>query len=99
MPIPRLSPGGILGGSLLGPLEAEIMAIVWKLGACTVKDIQGELPQPAAYNTVRTTLNRLVLKRIVKRKKTNNLAVLFSPRCSEREWQERAAMEGVERLL
>lgn len=86
-------------GLIFGPLEAEIMDIAWKIGECTVKDIQGRLPQTAAYNTVMTTLKRLVLKRILKRRKVGNRKALFSPRCSEREWQEQAAKAAVERLL
>ena len=54
---------------VLGPLEAEIMEVVWDTGEVTVRDVHKELrtSRPLAYTTVMTTLGRLADKGLVKR--------------------------------
>ena len=54
---------------VLGPLEAEIMDVVWDTGEVTVRDVHKELrtSRPLAYTTVMTTLGRLADKGLVKR--------------------------------
>ena len=54
---------------VLGPLEAEIMDVVWDTGEVTVRDVHKELrtTRPLAYTTVMTTLGRLADKGLVKR--------------------------------
>lgn len=50
----------------LGPLEQEILEIVWELGKATVKDIHDHLlsdpDRELAYSSVTTVLNRLTKK-------------------------------------
>jgi predicted transcriptional regulator len=50
----------------LGPLETEILNIVWKLGEATVKDIHDRIladpDRELAYTSVTTVLNRLTNK-------------------------------------
>lgn len=50
----------------LGPLEAEIVNIVWDLGAATVKEIHDRIltdpDRELAYTSVTTVLNRLTKK-------------------------------------
>ncbi len=50
----------------LGPLEREILEIVWELGAVTVKDIHDRIltdpDRELAYASVATILNRLTQK-------------------------------------
>jgi predicted transcriptional regulator len=50
----------------LGPLETEILNIVWKLGEATVKDIHDRIladpDRELAYTSVTTVLNRLTKK-------------------------------------
>jgi predicted transcriptional regulator len=50
----------------LGPLEAEILKIVWELGAVTVKDVHERIladpDRELAYASVTTVLNRLTQK-------------------------------------
>jgi predicted transcriptional regulator len=47
----------------LGPLEAEILKIVWKRGSVTVKDVHDQIlanpKRELAYASVTTALNRL----------------------------------------
>lgn len=50
----------------LGPLEAEILRIVWELGTVTVKDVHDRIlsdpDRDLAYTSVTTVLNRLTKK-------------------------------------
>jgi predicted transcriptional regulator len=54
---------------VLGPLEAEIMDVVWDEGEVTVRDVHGSLnaKRPIAYTTVMTTLGRLTDKGLLRR--------------------------------
>lgn len=54
---------------VLGPLEAEIMEVVWDSGDVTVRDVHQTLEdsRPLAYTTVMTTLGRLADKGLVER--------------------------------
>ncbi len=50
----------------LGPLEAEILEIIWELGPVTVKDVHDRIladpDRELAYTSVTTVLNRLTQK-------------------------------------
>jgi predicted transcriptional regulator len=54
---------------VLGPLEAEIMDVVWERGEVTVRDVHQALRsgRPIAYTTVMTTLGRLADKGLLQR--------------------------------
>jgi len=54
---------------VLGPLEAEVMEIVWDLREATVRDAHRALvaTRPIAYTTVMTTMGRLTEKGILRR--------------------------------
>lgn len=54
---------------VLGPLEAEIMEVVWDSNEVTVRDVHKALgpSRPLAYTTVMTTLGRLADKGLVRR--------------------------------
>jgi len=54
---------------VLGPLEADIMDVVWGRGEVTVRDVHESLrrARPIAYTTVMTTLGRLADKGFVRR--------------------------------
>lgn len=54
---------------VLGPLEADIMEVVWSLGEVTVRDVHRALERsrPVAYTTVMTTLGRLSDKGLLRR--------------------------------
>ena len=54
---------------VLGPLESEIMDVVWDETEVTVRDVHESLAatRPIAYTTVMTTLGRLAEKGLVKR--------------------------------
>jgi predicted transcriptional regulator len=54
---------------VLGPLEAEIMDVVWDSGEVTVRDVHQDLSadRTIAYTTVMTTLGRLADKGLLRR--------------------------------
>ncbi len=62
VPLPNYRPKRLS----LGPLEQEILEIVWELGAVTVKDIHDRIlsdpDRELAYTSVTTVLNRLMQK-------------------------------------
>ena len=43
----------------LGPLERQIMEILWHKKECSVRDVLDRLPDAKAYTTIMTTLSRL----------------------------------------
>lgn len=55
--------------SLLGPLEQDVMDVVWRLGEATVRDVHEELAstRKIAYTTVMTTMTRLAAKGMLRR--------------------------------
>lgn len=54
---------------VLGPLEADVMDVVWECGEVTVRDVHKALAadRPIAYTTVMTTMGRLADKGLLKR--------------------------------
>lgn len=54
---------------VLGPLEAEVMEIVWEKREATVRDVHRALSdkRSIAYTTVMTTMGRLTEKAILRR--------------------------------
>jgi predicted transcriptional regulator len=50
-----------------GHLERAVMEIIWRGEPVNVRDVQQQLPRPAAYTTVMTTLDRLYKKGFVAR--------------------------------
>lgn len=55
---------------LLGDLETEIMAIMWRRGEATVRDVLGDLAsrRELAYTTVMTVMARLAEKGLLRRR-------------------------------
>ena len=63
----------------LTALELRIMEAVWKLGACSVREIQESFPatRRPAYTTVQTTVYRLESKKALRRVKKISNAHIF----------------------
>ncbi|MHB9095204.1 MAG: BlaI/MecI/CopY family transcriptional regulator [Eubacteriales bacterium] len=70
----------------LGPLEADIMQIIWKSQKATVQDVFDTLSaeRSIAYNTVMTVMTRLAQKGILRRQKEGR-AFLYFPTTSKSE--------------
>jgi predicted transcriptional regulator len=66
--------------TLLGPLEQDVMDVVWRLRDATVRDVHAELAtgRDIAYTTVMTTMARLARKGLLLRD-TADLAHRYRP--------------------
>lgn len=74
----------------LGPLELELMQILWLRGQSNVREVVCRLGRPLAYTTVMTTLDRLYKKGFLNRRMPDR-AFVYSPRFSREEWERRRA--------
>jgi predicted transcriptional regulator len=83
---------------LLGPLEAQVMEVLWTAGERSVRDVIEQLDRKLAYTTVMTTLDRLFKKGLLDRQKSER-AFLYSPRVSHQEWERQRAGDLVAGLL
>jgi predicted transcriptional regulator len=77
-------------GLQLGPLELDVMEMVWKLGPSNVRDVVDQMERRLAYTTVMTTLDRLYKKGLLDREMTDR-AFLYCARLSREEWDRRRA--------
>ncbi len=83
----------------LGPLERQVMEVVWRLGDATVADVVDALKPrtDAAYTTVMTVMTRLTQKRLLKRH-LQGRGYLYSPVSSREAYEEalsRARIRGL----
>ena len=82
----------------LGPLEINVMEILWDRGECNVHDVVPRLNRPLAYTTVMTTLDRLYKKGLLDRRKPDR-AFLYAPRLTRSEWDRKRAGDFVAGFL
>jgi predicted transcriptional regulator len=78
----------------LTKLELRIMQVIWRVGRCTVSDVQGELEPALAYTTVQTMLNILERKGKLKRE-LQGRAYIYSATITE----AKALGQGVRDLI
>ena len=85
MPLPKLS-----------KLELQIMDALWKLGPCSVREIQESLPakKRPAYTTVQTMVYRLETKKALRRVKKIATANIFEAAVS-RDAAERRLIDDL----
>gem|GEM_PF-852135 len=86
--------------TLLGPLEQEVMEVMWRLGDATVRDVHGELAtaRSIAYTTVMTTMTRLAAKGLLQRD-TAGLAHRYRPAVSRERYAQSAVGDVLTWLL
>ena len=82
----------------LGPLEINVMEILWDRGESNVHDVIERLGRPLAYTTIMTTLDRLYKKGLLSRHKSER-AFLYSTRQTRLEWEQKRAGEFVAGFL
>lgn len=82
----------------LGPLEIEVLEILWQRGEGNVHEVGEKLGRPLAYTTVMTTLDRLYKKGVLERRKSER-AFFYSPRLSRQQWQQKRAGDFVAAFL
>jgi predicted transcriptional regulator len=83
---------------MLGPLEIQVMEVVWTFGESSVRDVVEKLESKLAYTTVMTTLDRLYKKRLLERV-AEGRAFRYSPRHTREELKKAAAEETIRELL
>ncbi|BAY91376.1 MULTISPECIES: BlaI/MecI/CopY family transcriptional regulator [unclassified Tolypothrix] len=86
----------------LGPLEAEILNIIYSLGTATVKDIHEHITadpeRELTYSSVATVLHRLTKKGWLKSEKQQR-QYIWQPLISYSEAQSLEAYEQLQRFL
>ena len=85
---------------LLGPLEQDVMDVVWRLRDATVRDVHAELARgrEIAYTTVMTTMARLARKGLLLRD-TADLAHRYRPVVSRDQYARGAVGDVLAWLL
>jgi predicted transcriptional regulator len=86
--------------TLLGPLEQDVMDVVWRLRDATVRDVHAELVagREIAYTTVMTTMARLARKGLLLRD-TADLAHRYRPVVSRDQYARGAVGDVLAWLL
>jgi predicted transcriptional regulator len=86
----------------LGPLETEILKLIWELGSATVKDVHERIladpDRELAYTSVTTVLNRLTKKGWLSCYKQGR-AFYWQPLISREEAQAIKSYEQLHRFL
>jgi predicted transcriptional regulator len=95
----RFSPLSSKSKKVLGPLECEIMDVVWGQGRTTVSAVHKALrdKKDLAYTTVMTTMSRLAKKNLLHQDTTSSTYV-YTPALSREEF-DRYVVKGVIRGL
>lgn len=85
---------------VLGPLETEIMQIVWQDDVSTVKKVHRalSLSRDIAYTTVMTTMSRLADKGVLNRQR-EGLAYTYTPALSENDFVTLVVQQVLDGLL
>ena len=78
--------GGLV--KVLGPLETDIMQLVWREKFTTVKKVHRSLQEARdiAYTTVMTTMTRLAEKGVLTRRR-DGLAYVYTPAITKRDFE------------
>ena len=82
-------------------LELQILKLLWQQSPLLARDVQaalGEGGRELAKTSVITTLNTMVGKKYLKRKKQGNM-YLFTPRISEDQVSNRVLVDVVDRVF
>jgi predicted transcriptional regulator len=84
----------------LGPLEREVMEIIWRWrqSEVSVRHVYLAFEERLAYTTLMTTLDRLHKKGLLERRKDGR-AFLYSPRLSPQEFERSVARDVIDTLL
>jgi predicted transcriptional regulator len=85
---------------VLGPLETEIMQILWQDKRSTVKKVHRKLSQhrDIAYTTVMTTMGRLAEKGVLERHR-EGLAYVYVPAITEEDFVTMVVHQVLDGLL
>lgn len=82
----------------LSELEQQVMHIIWKEKACSVRDVLSLLQKKYAYTTVATILQRLHAKGLVN-KKSKKAGYVYSPKISKESYSKNIAQVFVKKFV
>jgi len=83
----------------LGPLEQELLEVLWQRGDGTVREVMDAGSLDVAYTTVMTTLDRLYKKGVLLRTADEGRAFRYRPRHSKEEFNRRNVAAGLDQLF
>ncbi|MGB7586577.1 MAG: BlaI/MecI/CopY family transcriptional regulator [Terriglobales bacterium] len=87
-------------GARVGPLEQQVLSVLWGRGSATVQDVIDYGDIRRAYTTVMTTLDRMYRKRLVDRVvRPRSRAFRYTPRLTQAEWERATAVETIRQVL
>jgi predicted transcriptional regulator len=91
----RFDPSSSKSKKVLGPLENDIMDVVWLQGSATVGSVHKALRErkEIAYTTVMTTMSRLAKKHLLNQD-TSQSSYVYSPTLSRADF-ERYVVTGI----
>lgn len=61
----------------LGPLESQVLDVLWRVGECTIRQIINHLERDLAYTTIATVLGNLERKGLVEPLRGKGKSVSF----------------------
>ncbi len=95
----RFNPSSSKSKKVLGPLEGDIMEVVWANGPTTVSTVHRALREhkDIAYTTVMTTMSRLAKKNLLNQDRSS-ASYVYSPALSKDEF-DKYVIGGVIRAL
>jgi predicted transcriptional regulator len=82
----------------LGPLEDELLRVLWTRGDATVRELIADAAVEGAYTTIMTTLDRLYKKGLLERSPEGR-AFRYRPKQSEAELNQEMVAAGLKELL
>jgi predicted transcriptional regulator len=82
----------------LGPLENELLRVLWTRGNATVRELIDDSAVAGAYTTIMTTLDRLYKKGLLERSPEGR-ALRYRPKQSEAELHQDMVAAGLRDLL
>jgi predicted transcriptional regulator len=89
---------GAAPGTQLGPLEQQVLQVLWARRSATVRELLEEEKITQAYTTVMTTLDRLYKKGMLSRL-AEGRAYRYSPSLAPEEFRRVSAMESIRQLV
>lgn len=88
----------LISGRQLGPLEDELLRLLWTRGDATVRELIDDSAVDGAYTTIMTTLDRLYKKGLLERT-AEGRAFRYRPKQSEAELQQDKVAAGLKELF
>jgi predicted transcriptional regulator len=97
-PFPPALPWRISSNVQLGPLERQMLELIWSRGNVTVRELLANGKVRQAYTTIMTTLDRLFKKGLLDRA-TDGKAFRYSARCSPEEASRVVVVRDLQRWI